>query len=470
MQCCYPENSLFSLFNRDKSKDISYEVFLSHLETDFPNHVAPDSIKALKNKVTTIIGKDKNLDDLAINKYQLQICMHFCYMMDIESRQWGQSKGWWHIPFTLNSNNPLNTIEDYRHSDEVYRSLLQCKKMLNNRIDLLDLMYEIESKIMDFLVFFPRSMYDFYDSKIKMYSGQYEAAIVLVHLIHQLNLDKTITRFYVNGIDEFCKIALTNEAIKNAKYFIEESKSLDDYDIEMADVDYIDLIGDQCKPYDDNTLIERVCSYFDHKKMKLNITKNMIDTVIFIQCLDRRHPLFEGTEEQFYQKTINHSHVRYAAICLLVKADKKKSYFSSNKTGGNNKKIHIINNLKTITNKFEKELDFNKKIKITLEMDYSFMKFISYYMNCLISTIEYETPAKEGIKEYREVRKHKWSLIEMLYTTLGNAPLEHFKYMLNSLSEQIDKWKWSSDTFTKEKEKARNEYVRMKENGEYDKL
>ncbi|MBC3213595.1 hypothetical protein [Serratia fonticola] len=58
----------------------------------------------------------------------------------------------------------------------------------------------------------------------------------------------------------------------------------------------------------------------------------------------------------------------------------------------------------------------------------------------------------------------------MLYTTLGNAPLDQFKYMLESLSNQIERWRWSSEVMGVQKLKAHDEYNRMKESGELEKL
>ncbi|QXN64520.1 hypothetical protein [Serratia fonticola] len=473
MQKTYPDESVFSLYKRDIPEDITHQEFLSKLEKDFSAYhynTVPDSVKTLRTKVYSIIGKDKKPDDSSMTKYQLQQCMHFCHMMDLESKKWGQSKGWWHTPFVLDDSKPLNTIEDYRHNKQIYNTLHLCRRMLDLRINLLPLMHKVESQIMDFLVFLPRSMYDFYDSKIKMYAGQYEAAVILVHLIHQLNLDENNVNHSINGTDEFCKRALVNEAIKNARYFIKESEGFDNYNIEIADIDYSNLIGDQCQHHDDNSLISRVCSYFNHKEMKVNVIKSMIDAVIFIKCFDRKQPLYDGTEETFYQEAISLPYIRYAAICLIIKADKEKMYFSSNKTGGNNKKLHIINELKKISRSLDRASDFKEKTELMFEMDYSFLKFISYYVSTITTTIEYEAPPAEGIKEYRSVRRHKWSLIDMLYTTLGNSPLDQFKYMLESLSNQIERWRWSSEVMGVQKLKAHDEYNRMKESGELEKL
>ncbi|WP_447887626.1 hypothetical protein, partial [Serratia fonticola] len=55
-------------------------------------------------------------------------------------------------------------------------------------------------------------------------------------------------------------------------------------------------------------------------------------------------------------------YIRYAAICLIIKADKEKMYFSSNKTGGNNKKLHIINELKKYQGVWIERLILKRKL------------------------------------------------------------------------------------------------------------
>ncbi|KKI47628.1 hypothetical protein XK97_09205 [Obesumbacterium proteus] len=465
----YPYTSKYSLFNKEGDSETTHSDFLTTLEVDFSDfkvNSVPDSVKPLRNKVEQIMGKEA-LN--SIRKYERQQCMHFVHMMNMVSKSWNQTAGWWHTPFILDENKPLNTIEDYRHDSLIHRDLISCREMLDYRANILHPMYQIEKLIMDFMVYFPRSMYNFYDSEIKMYSGQYEAAIVLTHLIHQLNFVPEKSSI-INGADEFCKKALINEAIKNANYFSQESEDFNRYDFEIADIDYNKLFDGECKYYDDNKLISIACEKLnftlkDHSKLLL-----LIDAVIFIKSNDRKQPLFDGTQEQAFHRLKDEQYVRFSAICFLIKAEKEKLQFISKKTGANNKKVHVIKTLSTISRSLERAEKFEDKALTMLDNDYSFLKFVAYGLSAIQTAIEYNTPSKEGIKEYKKIRKFKWSLIAMLYTTIGHLPLADLKYKISVLHINIDKFIKSSQMMNVVKMNAKSEYLRMKETGEYDNL
>lgn len=471
----YPLNSIFSILNKEYYCNTTNEQLLTALGDDYQDvkhNKVPDSIRVLKAKVTEIMGGEPEIEGMKIlEKFHLQQCSHFIHTMNLKSRQWNQSKGWWHTPFVLDEKKPLNTIESYRHDPVIYNDLLWCREMLNKRINLLNIMYHIEKNIMDFLVYFPRSMYDFYDNDIKMYSGQYEASVVLHHLIIQLNWDNTKTVFNLNGTDEFCRKALMNEAIKNAKYFVKESEDFDSYQIEFPNIDYKFLLDNQHKLYDDKYLMEKVLAYYNYElKLKPSMITNIIDTIIFIWIFNRNRPLFNGTDEEFFGAIKNYSHVRYAAICLMVNIEMNNIKFATKKTGGNNKKLHAMKELTRISKLISISHSFKESQNILYEIDYSFIGFIAYYCSAFINIMEYESPADKGLNEYLSVRKHKWRLIEMLYSTLIDIPNERLQHLLNILNDQLMKWLASSEQMNVNKIDARALYDEMKANGEWDKL
>lgn len=471
----YPLNSIFSILSREYISNTTNEQLLMALRNDYQDVVhnnVPDSIRVLKAKLIEIMGGEPEIEGTKIlEKFHIQQCSHFIHTMNLKSKQWGQSKGWWHTPFVLDEKKPLNTIESYRHNPVIYNDLLWCKKMLNKRIGLLNIMYLIERNIMNFLVYIPRTMYNFYDNKIRMYSGQYEASIIIYHLIIQLNWDNTKTKFNLNGTDEFCRKALMNEAIKNAKYFIKESEDFDSYHIELPNINYRIFFDHQHKFYDDKFLTEKVLTYYNYKlKLEPSIIPNIIDTVIFIWVSSRGRPLFNGSDEEFFAAIKNYPHVRYAAICFIVNIEMNNIKFTTKKTGGNNKKIHVIKELNKISKLIMASNSFEKKQHLLYEFDYSLTGFIAYYCSAFINTMEYDSPPNEGLKEYLSVRKHKWRLIEMLYSTLIDIPNERLQHLLNILNEQLNKWLASSEKMNIAKLSAQTLYNEMKANGEWDKL
>jgi len=474
MQNRYPYQSKYSLFNtgsldEDKAK---HNEFLSALESDFSYleiNAVPDSVKPLKKKVEEIAGRE--ILEERTSKYQLQQCMHLVHMMNMVSKVWSQSAAWWHTPFSLDKSKPLATIEDYRHDEVIYRDLFSFREMLNYRINIFPQMFELERLVMDFMVYFPRSMYDFHDSNIKMYAGQYEAATILTHLIHQLNFEHR-EKYDVNGFDEFCKQALINEAIKHANYFVKECDDFFEYDFEIADIDYGKLFDSECGHYDDNTLIKIVCEKFNHTLRDNDYTRisSLIDVIIFMKHYDRKQPLYNGSTEQAFSESRSEPYIRFAAICFLIKADRDKLRFNSKKTGAGNKKIHIIKELTLISRKLSSEDNFEDKISRMSDIDYSFLKFIAYGLSAITTAIEYGNPTKEGIDEYKKVRRLKWNLIAMVYSTIGHLPLGNLKDYLSILTRNLLKFIKSSEMMGVLKQNSREEYLRMKETGELDKL
>lgn len=468
----YPYNSIYSLFSEVSLTDTKHDSFLSALESEFSYleyNTVPGSIKILKKKVAQIFGSG-NLDG-KISKHDLQKCMHFVHMMNVISKGWKQTTGWWHTPFLLDENKPLTPIEDYRHDAVIHSNLVSCREMLNARVDLLQQMYRIEKMIMDFLVYFPRSMYDFHNPGTKMFSGQYEAAVVLTHLIHQLNFERQ-NDYPQNGVDEFCKQALVNEAIKHANYFVKESEVFDEYDFQVADIDYSKLLDSEHQHYNDNTLIKIVCDQFNHniRDDDYNKITPLIDVVIFIKNHDRKQPLYNGSTAQAFYELKSEPYVRFGAICFLIKAYRDKLMFTSRKTGSDNKKIHTIKEVMKISRSLSREESFEDKERVLSDYDYSFLKFVAYGISAITTAIEYETPSKEGISEYKKVRRFKWQLIAMLYSTIGNLPLANLKDHLSILTRNLARFIKSSEMMGVLKKNSRSEYLRMKETGEWDKL
>jgi len=104
------------------------------------------------------------------------------------------------------------------------------------------------------------------------------------------------------------------------------------------------------------------------------------------------------------------------------------------------------------------------------DIDYSFLKFIAYGLSAITTAIEYGNPTKEGIDEYKKVRRLKWNLIAMVYSTIGHLPLGNLKDYLSILTRNLLKFIKSSEMMGVLKQNSREEYLRMKETGELDKL
>lgn len=441
--------SKFSYLSRTQTDDLSESEFIAELTNSITGDVtytAPPRDSNLKNKVLKLMTNSYLTEGgLKLDSVEMKKCMHLCYFMNAKSG--GAISKSWHKPFLASINEKHYTYHDYKAKNGIYEAAMEFRAIIDKRVGLLDVMNFTERAISDFIEFFPRMLYDFDDDRISLASGRHETWNVLLNIFQQVHYpfnpsieDKS------DGVDEFGKTILFQEAINHANKYIEECNAQCNFEIDLPCHLDIDSIKSEHTNLNIYHLIEIAEKEYNHKpKLETAELLNMVDMLITIWQSNKVAVMIDCTIEEYNEKNKLDSIIQYAALCILFSVSKKKNKFESLIAGSTHKELHVWNELKKMSRTHIKGQSCEHyRIELS-RWNEGLVTLISNLMSGTISSFLYKNKKYGTIRDYFFHRDFRWTIIKELYVMLNPYPLTTAKHFLATIGIELDKWKYSCE-------------------------